>query len=271
MENTLSSVFLEDLDAKTYAEYLEQPASTVVIPTGATEQHGPHMPLGVDAMLSTDVAAAVAGQLGALVAPVFAYGYKSQPRSGGGDHRIGTTSLSANTLMHLIEDVAVSFLDQGFKNVVVLNGHYENYQFIYEGLDKAVKQARDAGSQSRGVLMSYWDFVDEITLREVFPDGFLGWDIEHGGVLETSLMLLLHPEKVDMARVIDHPPADLAPYDIFPEDPARTPASGCLSSAKDASAAKGQLLFSSVRTAMVEALTAELGIVEASRKAEQHD
>ena len=53
----MSSVFLEDLDAETYAEYLNQPTSTVIIPAGATE---PHMPLGVDAMLSTDIAAAVA-------------------------------------------------------------------------------------------------------------------------------------------------------------------------------------------------------------------
>lgn len=256
----MSSVFLEDLDAETYAEYLSQPTSTVVIPTGATEQHGPHMPLGVDAMLSTDIAAAVAEQLGAMVAPVFAYGYKSQPRSGGGDHRVGTTSLSATTLMQLLEDVAASFLEQGFKNVVVLNGHYENYQFIYEGLDSAIKRARDAGSNSRGMLLSYWDFVDDDTLQQVFPDGFLGWDIEHGGVLETSLMLLLHPDKVNMGRVVDHPPAELTPYDIFPEDPDRTPASGCLSSAKDASAAKGQLLFTAVRDAVSQALVTELSL-----------
>ena len=142
----MPSVFLEDLDADTYAAYLRQSTPTVIIPTGATEQHGPHMPIGVDAMLSSDIAAAVAQQTGALVAPVFAYGYKSQPRSGGGDHRMGTTSLSAATLIGLVEDVASSFLAQGFKHVVVLNGHYENYQFIYEGLDNAVKQARTAGS-----------------------------------------------------------------------------------------------------------------------------
>lgn len=263
----MSSVFIEDLDAETYAEYLSQPTSTVIIPTGATEQHGPHMPLGVDTLLATDIAVAVGQQLGALVAPVFSYGYKSQPRSGGGDHRVGTTSLSANTLMSLVEDVAGSFLRQGFKNVVVLNGHFENYQFIYEGLDRAITQARDAGLKSRGVLMSYWDFVDDDTLQEVFPEGFLGWDIEHGGVLETSLMLLLHPEKVDMHRVIDHPPAELTPYDIFPEDPARTPASGCLSSAVGASKDKGRMLFEAARSALSNALAAELGISVSAGKA----
>ena len=114
--------------------------------------------------------------------------------------------------------------------MVILNGHFENYQFIYEGLEIAVGRARETGLDARAMLLSYWDFVDEETLEKVFPDGFLGWDIEHGGVLETSLMLLLHPEKVDMSRAVNHPPAQLKPYDIFPEDPARTPASGCLSS-----------------------------------------
>ena len=256
----MSSIFLEDLDAETYSAMVAQEGSTVIIPTGATEQHGPHMPLGVDAMLSRAIAGVVAEKTGALVAPVFAYGYKSQPRSGGGNHRVGTTSLGAASLTGMVDDVVSSFLAQGFKNVVVLNGHFENYQFIYEGLDNAVDRARTraSGTSPRAILLSYWDFVDEATLGKVFPDGFLGWDIEHGGVLETSLMLLLHPEKVDMSRVVDHPPARLTPYDIFPEDPARTPASGCLSSAKGASAERGKLLLDAVTAQVADALKGEL-------------
>lgn len=254
----MASVFLEDLDAETYSAVVAREGSTVIIPTGATEQHGPHMPLGVDAMLSKAIAGVVAEKTGAVVAPVFAYGYKSQPRSGGGNHRVGTTSLGAAALTGMVDDVVSSFLAQGFNHVVVLNGHFENYQFIYEGLDNAVARARNNGTGSRALLLSYWDFVDETTLEKVFPDGFLGWDIEHGGVLETSLMLLLHPEKVDMSRVVDHPPAKLTPYDIFPEDPARTPDSGCLSSAKGASAERGQLLLDAVVTEIAGALKGEL-------------
>jgi creatinine amidohydrolase len=254
----MASVFLEDLDAETYSALVAREGSTVIIPTGATEQHGPHMPLGVDAMLSKAIAGVVAEKTGAVVAPVFAYGYKSQPRSGGGNHRVGTTSLGAAALTGMVDDVVSSFLAQGFNHVVVLNGHFENYQFIYEGLDNAVARARNNGTGSRALLLSYWDFVDETTLEKVFPDGFLGWDIEHGGVLETSLMLLLHPDKVDMSRVVDHPPAKLTPYDIFPEDPARTPDSGCLSSAKGASAERGQLLLDAVVTQIADALKGEL-------------
>ncbi|MFI8414470.1 creatininase [Paeniglutamicibacter gangotriensis] len=256
----MTSVFLEDLDAETYSAIVAEEGSTVIIPTGATEQHGPHMPLGVDAMLSKAIAGVVAEKTGAVVAPVFAYGYKSQPRSGGGNHRVGTTSLGAAALTGMVDDVVSSFLGQGFAHVVILNGHFENYQFIYEGLDNAVSRARVSSTSSRAVLLSYWDFVDEATLEQVFPDGFLGWDIEHGGVLETSLMLLLHPEKVDMSRVVDHPPAKLTPYDIFPEDPARTPASGCLSSARGASPERGRLLLDAVTTQVAAALDGELSL-----------
>src|SRR5699024_6465959 len=119
----MSSVFLEDLDAETYAAYVRQSTSTVIIPTGATEQHGPHMPPAVDALLSTSTAGCVAEQVDAEVAPVYADGYKSQPRAGGRNHRIRTTSLSASTMIDLVEDVASSFQEQGFSNVVVLNGH----------------------------------------------------------------------------------------------------------------------------------------------------
>lgn len=48
----MHSVFIDELDAQTYAENVARTGSTIIIPAGATEQHGPHMPLGVDAMLS---------------------------------------------------------------------------------------------------------------------------------------------------------------------------------------------------------------------------
>ncbi|MFI7482127.1 creatininase [Kocuria sp. M1R5S2] len=251
---------LEDLDAHSYQDYTSTGHGLVLLPTGATEQHGPHMPLGVDAMLARAVATAAAEDLDALVAPALSYGYKSQPRSGGGNHRPGTTSLSAQTLILQVRDVALEFFRHGIRRLVVINGHFENYQFLYEGADLAVREARAAGlDDSRVVLLSYWDFVDDRTLEAVFPEGFHGWDVEHGGVLETSLMLRLHPEKVDMSRAPSHPPAQLTPYDVLPEDPARTPSSGCLSSPAGATAERGELLLNAVRDGIVRAVSSEFG------------
>jgi creatinine amidohydrolase len=92
-------------------------------------------------------------------------------------------------------------------------------------------------------IISYWDFVLEDTIEKIYPDGFTGWDIEHGGVLETSIMLALYPQFVDMSKVVDHDPAEFPPYDSFPVNPELTPPSGTLSSAKKATAEKGNLLI----------------------------
>ncbi|WP_255969945.1 creatininase family protein, partial [Klebsiella pneumoniae] len=68
------------------------------LPCGATEQHGPHLPLGTDALLASAISAEVAARVGGLVAPALSYGYKSQPKCGGGQHFCGTTSLDGATL-----------------------------------------------------------------------------------------------------------------------------------------------------------------------------
>jgi len=56
-------------------------------------------------------------------------------------------------------------------------------------------------------------------------------------------MLALHPEKVDLSRAVDHPPAKFPPYDVFPIIPERTPACGTLSSPKGANREKGELIL----------------------------
>ena len=56
----------------------------IFVPIGSTEQHGPHLPLSTDVILPGEVALLVAAELGGIVAPAIPYGYKSQPKSGGG-------------------------------------------------------------------------------------------------------------------------------------------------------------------------------------------
>ena len=50
------------------------------------------------------------------------------------------------------------------------------------------------------VVLSYWDFVDKATIARLYPNGFTGWDLEHGGVLETSLMLTIDPSITFLVR-----------------------------------------------------------------------
>jgi creatinine amidohydrolase len=253
------SVFLEDMDAFTYREALASGEAVVLIPVGSLEQHGPHLPLGTDTVLSSRFAEGVARQLGALVAQPVAYGYKSQQKSGGGNHLPGTTSLDGTTLIGVARNLVKSFLNQGVRHVVFINGHFENYQFLYEGIDLALEDLGiKSGAEQSVLLLSYWDFVSQDTLRQVYPAGFPGWDIEHGGVLETSLMLHLEPARVAMDRLVDGPAAVLPRFDRLPVVPDRTPGTGCLSSAAGSSAAKGSLLYGQVIDDLAADIASEL-------------
>ncbi|TJY67530.1 creatininase [Arthrobacter sp. CAU 1506] len=254
------SVHLSEIDAHTFAAWLDAGTNGVVlVPVGAMEQHGPHVPLGTDALLSTSIAAAVAETTGALVAQPVTYGYKSQQKSGGGNHLPGTTSLDAATLIGLTRCLTTSLFTQGARHVVFINGHFENYQFLYEGIDLALNDLGISSGDDRSVLLlSYWDYVASETLETVYPEGFPGWEIEHGGVLETSLMLHLQPGLVDMDRSVDHPPAALPKFDRLPVVPSRTPATGCLSSPAGSDADKGKLLFDQVVDTLAQDIAREL-------------
>ncbi|MFD1213058.1 creatininase [Arthrobacter sp. GCM10027362] len=253
-----NSVFMEDLDAFTYRRQLAEGNGVVLIPAGSIEQHGPHMPLNVDVLLSRAMSGSLAEAIGALVAAPIVYGYKSQQRSGGGNHLHGTTSLDAATIIAISKNLTLELARQGVRKIAFVNGHYENYQFLYEGVDLALRELRLGGVEDmKVVLLSYWDFIDEATIAELYPNGFPGWDVEHGGVLETSLMLHLHPGKVDVDRIADLPPARLPNYDVLPVRPELTPDSGCLSSAADATADKGEILLKRATAGMAAALETE--------------
>ena len=152
------------------------------------------------------------------------------------------------------------FARHGVRKVCLVNGHFENSWFIIEAIDLALRELRwDRIDTMKIMVLSYWDFVDPQTITRLYPKGFPGWDIEHGGVLETSLMLALYPDLVSLQDAVDHPPATFPPYDIYPVDPSRTPASGTLSSPKEASAEKGEVLLEVCTAGIVRALRTEFG------------
>ena len=232
-----------------YQERVRDDQAPVFLPVGALEQHGPHLPLGTDAILSAAVAQGVAGVTSGLVAPALAYGYKSQPKCGGGQHFPGTTSLDAMTLAHTVRDTVREFARHGVKKLVIVNGHYENQWFLIEGIDLAM---RELGKTPLTIMrLEYWDFFTAPTLAKAFPDGFPGYALEHAAVLETSMMLHYHPELVRLDRIPNDPPANFPPYDIYPTRTEWVPPSGVLSSAKSATKEKG--------TAMVHELTTLIG------------
>lgn len=230
----------------------------VIVPTGTTEQHGAHLPLGVDFLLPQAIALDVARATDAIVAPPLTFGYKSMPRSGGGPFFPGTIGLDGMTLSHLVRDLIRELARHGVRRICLLDGHYENLWFLNEGVDLAYRELRD--SDIRILVLQHWEFITEATLETVFPDGFPGIELEHAAVLETSLMMHYYPELVRESLIPDNPPADSGPYDVWPPHREWVPDSGALVSAKAASTAKGRLLAEQVGGDIGRALQREFAI-----------
>ncbi|WP_026440450.1 creatininase [Acidocella facilis] len=239
----VESVFMAELSWPEWEARI-QAGAIIFLPLGATEQHGPHLPLNVDVILPTGVAERVARLVGGLVAPTLNYGYKSMPRSGGGQSFPGTASLDAATFSHTIRDVIRDMGLHGARRFVILNGHFENAWPSVEGLDLALRDLRAEGIRDvTAMRLEYWDFVTPATLDRIFPDGFPGTELEHASLIETSLMLLLRPDLVAVEKIPQEGRAQFPPYDIHPPPPGYLRASGVLADARGASAQIGQWLM----------------------------
>ena len=239
----VDSVLMAELS---WPEFKEKVAANlpVILPLGATEQHGPHLPLNVDVVIPAGVAERVAREIGGIVAPTIPYGYKSQPRSGGGQAFPGTTSLDAQTFVLVLRDIIRNLGEHGVRRLVVLNGHYENMWPSMEGVDLGLRELRRDGIGDMQLLrLEYWDFVRRSTLDRLFPEGFPGTELEHASLLESSLMLLLRPDLVVMDKVPSDGPAKFPTYDKRPLPQGFVPASGVLAVAQGASAEKGGWLM----------------------------
>lgn len=252
----MTTVKMAELTWTEYRRRLETDAPVVLLPTGSVEQHGPHLPLSTDTLIPQAIAERVARELGGIVATPFAYGYKSQPKSGGGNHFCGTTSLDGATYSAMLRDVIREFARHGVRKLAIVDGHYENAMFLVEGIDLALRELRYAGIEDmRIVKLGYWEFIDQATEEALFPDGLLSWALEHGAVMETSVMLHLHPDLVHAELIPDHPPAQFPLYDVYPTDTRPIPPDGVLSSAAGASAEKGAIVVRQIVPDIVRALT----------------
>ncbi len=161
----------------------------LVLPVGALEAHGPHLPLAADQIQAEGTALAIAPRVGALVAPAVAYG--SCPTASGFP---GTVSLSIAQLEEHVVGVLSEFARMGFRRILVLSGHAERGHMA--ALREAADRVRREHKGVRLLVLSDYDFVYELRGELAPPtDG-------HGGLLETSRVLHLAPTLVGAERPV---------------------------------------------------------------------
>lgn len=256
--------------------------AALVLPAGATEQHGPHLPLGTDTLLPVELLKRASERVDLLIAPPLHYGYKSRPLSGGGQGFVGTTSLRGKTLIDVTRDVVAEYLRHGFRRILIVNWHMESSSFLYEGADLAVREAglttaralgprvesgqktatpaEDGGAAADARVFVVEDAWPVFTAEEIdllFPDGFPGWDSEHAAVVETSLMMALLPHLVRRELIVDDRSPEHPRYEILPTPARLLTETGVLAKASDASDEKGRFLARRMTDYLVEMLAAE--------------
>jgi creatinine amidohydrolase len=170
-------------------EAAEQGA-VVVLPLGATEQHGPHLPVETDSLIATRMATRAAELTGApvVVGPTVPFGYSHYHL-----HLAGTVSLRRETLAGLLLDVCRSIHAHGFERLLLLNAHGGNAP----GMESAVTELAEDGLFVAAA--SWWSFAGDV-LEDVLESAAGG--ANHACELETSVMLHLAPELVRMDRAI---------------------------------------------------------------------
>lgn len=256
MENTLN---LMDM---TWPEVRQAIAENrvLIFCIGAVEQHGPHLPLGVDAYLPMEIAARVARKVGAIVAPCTNYGYKSLLRAGGGPHFVGSVGVKGTTLIALVKDIMEEFIRQGWRRILVLDWHLENVPFVFEGVDEAVRAA-NLGDELKVVKIDNPNGLGVAASpgleKYLFGDDFPGWAVEHASIWETSAMLAAFPELVRVEAISDGHPPEPFDYDVLPAPKYGAPESGIFWKASLASKEKGIRILEAVTEGIVKVIEKE--------------
>jgi creatinine amidohydrolase len=221
---------------------------TVVVPFGAFEQHGPHLPLDTDAVLGDRLGHLVAERLHAVCAPTV--------RLGCSEHHLafaGTLSLRAETLQMIVHDIVDSLARHGFRRVVLLPTHGGNERPLQEA---ATAAERDGVTLVVPSLRAAVSALVAVAGARGVSAGEAGG---HAGELETSLMLALAPRLVRNAAMTE--PGYTGPLDgaaaavFFEKGVEALAANGVLGDPRRASTDAGHAYI----TAFVEAIERQLG------------
>jgi creatinine amidohydrolase len=243
-------------------EKLDRDRTLIIIPTGAIEQHGPHLPIDTDIFNSTTISEEVArtfspGETSVLLAPPIWWG--TSPHHLGFP---GTLSLRAETLSNVLVDLLSSLLPHGFYRFLILNGHGGNIGILTATVSR-IKEELGVSVP----MLSYWTMITE-TLIKVGESELGG--MGHACEMETSLMLHLRPELVQMDQAVKEIPKLLTTFSStdfrsggpvgIPLDFKRDSKHGVMGDPTVASAEKGARFFKDATNSVASLITELLAL-----------
>ncbi|HWD25470.1 MAG TPA: creatininase family protein [Acidimicrobiales bacterium] len=201
-----------------------------LVPVGATEQHGPHLPTGTDTIIASAICDAVSTETGAPVLPAIPIGCSF----GHGTLIPGTLSLTPELLADTVRSVAEWAAHSGLRKLIFVNGHFGNAA----ALGVATDHIRLERTDLRAGFLGWWD-GDGAMASEVFSDGR---DV-HANRAETSLMLAVAPDLVHLDRLESADDPDRTEGLVFRYTATELSTNGVTGEPSKASLALGEMLF----------------------------
>jgi creatinine amidohydrolase len=235
---------LDELTWPVIARVVSEGETLCVLPVGATEQHGRHLPASTDSEIGTAICRAASARTGVPLLPTLWAGSSRAHTA----KWPGTFSLPPRLLVDIVAELARWVSASGFTKLLIVNAHVGNAA----PLRVAVDEIR-AADELRVGLVNWYELTPEIA-RRVTADA----DDWHAHAAETALMLYLRPELVDVREIRDD--HDRTAGLVFSYTVAETSMEGLTGAPSGATAQQGAELFESAVAALVERI--ERGRVE---------
>lgn len=192
--------FLKEMSWTRFQERKKN-TNLAIIPSGAFEVYGPHLPLGTDTLVATKIAELVAERVDSIIGPVLEVGDSSTL-----DEFPGTITIRPEHFKEYLVDAVLSLKKWGFTDFLFINTHVGNVPVINQ---VAVDLQRD--EQVRCAQVDYWRFLKQHD-KGIIESG----DLAHAHASEagTSVMMYLFPELCDLDKWVHEPPKR---QDAFPD------------------------------------------------------
>ena len=170
---------LSDYNWKLFHEAVPEKVNTVLLVTGTIEAHGVGNN-GADYTVPQRLAEMICCDVNALIAPPICYG-----RTIGLTPYPGGITISESTFKNYVKEVIEGLAKNGFKNIIIINGHGPNRKPVDEALIEVALK-----NKVRGMVIDWWSYTSDITQEVFHQDGV------HAGINENAAMLAVHPNLV---------------------------------------------------------------------------
>jgi len=186
-----------ELTSEQFSRAVDECEGLCLLPIGCIERHGPHLPLGTDQLSADAVAHEAAEREPAIVFPSYYFAKIFTAR-----HMAGTFSLTRRLLVPLLEATVEEIARNGLKRILIVNGHGGNTEMIHYFIRTLLEEPHDYV-----VYATQYYVLDEESRErweQMRATDFGG----HADEMETSLMLHVRPDLVDMEALAATDPAD---------------------------------------------------------------